>query len=153
DIYSLGVVGYQMLAGRTPFRASNTPAMLVKHISETPHPVESLRPDVPPALAQAVMRALAKKPEDRWSDAAEFRTAILDTRPPAPADASETNHRTNRDAQPAREEQPVPPAAAAPPAFYQSPFTGPANAPPRPSQPAEAVGHVPALPPMPAMPA
>jgi len=59
DIYSLGVVGYQMLAGRTPFRAANTPAMLVKHISETPHPVESLRPDVPPPLAQAVMRALA----------------------------------------------------------------------------------------------
>ena len=79
DIYSLGVVGYQMLAGRTPFRAANTPAMLVKHLSETPHPVESLRPDVPPALARAVMRALAKKPEDRWSDAAEFRAAILDS--------------------------------------------------------------------------
>src|SRR3954471_17724071 len=50
DIYSLGVVGYQMLAGRTPFRAANTPAMLVKHLSESPHPIESLRPDVPSGL-------------------------------------------------------------------------------------------------------
>jgi len=155
DIYSLGVVGYQMLAGRTPFRAANTPAMLVKHLSESPHPVESLRPDVPPALAHAVMRALAKKPEDRWSDAAEFRTAILDARPSAPVDAATTNHRPARESESVRNEQREPPPAAAPPAFYQSPFTGPANAPPRPSRPPEAAGHEqpPALPPMPALPA
>ena len=85
DIYSLGVIGYQLLAGETPFKASNTPAMLVKHVSETPRPLAQLRPDTPPMLAHAIARALAKKPEDRWADAAAFRDAILDTRDVVPA--------------------------------------------------------------------
>ncbi len=80
DIYSLGIIGYQLLAGETPFKASNTPAMLVKHVSESPRPIAQLRPDVPPVLGHAIARALAKKPEDRWADAAAFRDAILDTR-------------------------------------------------------------------------
>ncbi len=94
DIYSLAVIGYQVLAGETPFRASNTPAMLVKHVSETPRPIASLRADTPPRLAHAISRALSKKPEDRWPDANAFRDAILDTRdgpvaaPPAQAQAS-----------------------------------------------------------------
>ena len=79
DIYSLGVIGYQLLAGETPFKASNTPAMLVKHVSETPRPLSMLRPDTPAGLAHAIARALAKKPEDRWPDAGAFRAAILDT--------------------------------------------------------------------------
>ena len=76
DLYSLGVVGYHMLSGDTPFKAGNTPAMLVKHVSERPRPLRDRRPDVPPYLAVAIDRALAKKPEDRWSDAAEFRDAL-----------------------------------------------------------------------------
>jgi hypothetical protein len=151
DIYSLGVVGYQMLAGRTPFRAANTPAMLVKHISETPHPVESLRPDVPPALAHAVMRALAKKPEQRWSDATEFRAAILEPRSSASISLPAVDERPSRQSQSVRDESPAP--SSPPPAFYQSPFTGPAHAPPRPSRPVEAASpELPALPPMPALP-
>ncbi|MEO6528147.1 MAG: serine/threonine-protein kinase [Gemmatimonadaceae bacterium] len=80
DIYSLGVVAYQMLAGETPFRASNTPAMLVKHLSEAPRQLDTLRRDAPPPLVHAIMRALAKKPEKRWSDAAAFRAAITGER-------------------------------------------------------------------------
>ena len=76
DLYSLGVVGYQMLSGQTPFTASNTPAMLVKHVSEVPRPVREHRADVPAALAAAVDRALAKRVEDRWPNAAAFRTAL-----------------------------------------------------------------------------
>ncbi len=76
DLYSLAVVAYHMLSGDTPFKAVNTPAMLVKHVSERPRPIRERRPDVPAYLAVAIDRALAKKPEDRWSDAAEFRDAL-----------------------------------------------------------------------------
>ena len=76
DLYSLAVVGYHMLIGETPFRAANTPAMLVKHVSERPRPVRERRPDVPAYLAVAIDRALAKRPEDRFADAAEFRDAL-----------------------------------------------------------------------------
>ncbi len=76
DLYSLGVVGYQMLAGETPFKAANTPAMLVKHVSERPRPVRERRPEVPKYIADAIDRALAKRPEDRWADASEFRDAL-----------------------------------------------------------------------------
>jgi hypothetical protein len=76
DIYSLGVVGYQMLVGEPPFAASNTPALLMKHVSEPPRPIAQLRPDAPPTLVGAIARALAKKPEERWRDAAQFRDAV-----------------------------------------------------------------------------
>ncbi|HEY2854713.1 MAG TPA: protein kinase [Gemmatimonadaceae bacterium] len=77
DQYSLGVVGYQMLVGETPFKAANTPAMLVKHLSEVPRAVRDRRPDVPDSFASVIDRALAKKPEDRWPSAAAFRDALL----------------------------------------------------------------------------
>src|SRR5438132_384238 len=76
DIYSLGVVGYQMLAGDTPFKAVNTPAMLVKHVSERPRPIREVRLDTPAYLAIVVDRSLAKRPEDRWSSAGELRDAL-----------------------------------------------------------------------------
>src|SRR5262249_49417446 len=76
DLYSLAVVGYHMLAGDTPFKAANTPAMLVKHVSERPRPIRERRPEVPKFLAVAIDRALAKKPDDRFADAAEFRDAL-----------------------------------------------------------------------------
>jgi serine/threonine protein kinase len=76
DLYSLAVVGYHLLAGEPPFKAANTPAMLVKHMSERPRPIRERRPEVPAYLAVAIDRALAKRPEDRWADAAEFRDAL-----------------------------------------------------------------------------
>jgi serine/threonine-protein kinase len=76
DLYSLAVVGYHLLTGETPFKAVNTPAMLVKHVSERPRPVRERRPEVPAYLAVAIDRALSKRPEDRWADAAEFRDAL-----------------------------------------------------------------------------
>jgi serine/threonine-protein kinase len=78
DIYSLGIVGYHMLVGETPFKASNTPSMLMKHVSEPPPPLRTRRADVPPALAAAIERALAKKPDSRWRTGAELRDAILE---------------------------------------------------------------------------
>ncbi|MEO5567627.1 MAG: protein kinase, partial [Gemmatimonadaceae bacterium] len=76
DVYSLGIVGYHMLTGEQPFRASSAAAMLVKHVSEVPPRVASKRSDVPAYLAVAIDRAMAKRPEDRWSNASEFRDAL-----------------------------------------------------------------------------
>ena len=76
DVYSLGIVGYHMLIGEQPFKASSAAAMLVKHVSEIPPRVLSKRSDVPQYLAMAIDRAMAKRPEDRWSTASEFRDAL-----------------------------------------------------------------------------
>jgi serine/threonine-protein kinase len=77
DIYSLGVVGYQMLTGRVPFTAGNAMALLLKHVSERPEPILDLRPETPRGLAEAVERALAKSADARWPTAAAFREALL----------------------------------------------------------------------------
>src|SRR3712207_2005081 len=78
DLYSLGVVAYQMLCGEPPFSAASTPAMLVKHISERPTPLEQRRPEVPQDLARAVMMLLEKDPANRFPSAAAL-VAALDT--------------------------------------------------------------------------
>jgi serine/threonine-protein kinase len=77
DIYSLGVLGYQMIAGRVPFAAGNSMALLLKHVSERPRPLAELRPEAPKALCDAIDRALLKAPEDRWPTASALRDAIL----------------------------------------------------------------------------
>ncbi|MEP6763335.1 MAG: protein kinase [Gemmatimonadaceae bacterium] len=79
DVYSLGIVGYLMLAGRLPFEATSTPAMLVKHVSEAPHPLREYRPDAPAGLVAIIERCLAKKPEDRWPNAGAMRDAVKNT--------------------------------------------------------------------------
>jgi hypothetical protein len=76
DLYSLGVVSYQMLVGEPPFIANSTPAMLVKHISERPTPVEQRRSDVPLDLARAVMMCLEKDPAMRFPSATALVSAL-----------------------------------------------------------------------------
>jgi serine/threonine-protein kinase len=95
DLYSLGVVAYQMLSGELPFIASSTPAMLVKHLQEQPMPVSMRRPGIPPDLASAVMCLLEKDPDNRFASATAL-VAVLDgggnipqprAAPPRPAPA------------------------------------------------------------------
>lgn len=72
DLYSLGVVGYEMLTGRPPFPRDTIAALLAAHATEPPPPIASVRADVPPALDALVMRCLEKRPEDRWQGADEL---------------------------------------------------------------------------------
>ncbi len=89
DLYSLGVVAYQMLVGEPPFIGNTTPALLVKHLAEMPVPVSHRRPDVPADLATIVMRLLEKSPENRFQSATEVVQALKSgIVPPAPARAS-----------------------------------------------------------------
>ncbi|HXE58392.1 MAG TPA: serine/threonine-protein kinase [Gemmatimonadales bacterium] len=76
DLYALGVVAYEMLAGAPPFRGPNAAAVASMQISEPPVPIERLRPDAAGPLARAIMRALAKNPADRWQTGEEFRRAL-----------------------------------------------------------------------------
>src|SRR5688572_13658787 len=76
DIYAFGVLAYELLAGRPPFTGRPPSEILAAHIAELPQPIETLRADVPPALAAVVMSCLAKRPSDRPQDAASVRTAI-----------------------------------------------------------------------------
>jgi serine/threonine-protein kinase len=76
DLYSLGVVAYQLLSGELPFIASSTPAMLVKHLSEAPMPLQQKRAGVPADLARSVMCLLAKDPSDRFPHAAALVEAL-----------------------------------------------------------------------------
>src|SRR6266508_1060541 len=66
DQYSLGVVAYEMLTGRLPFRGDSIMAVMYAHFNERPRPIEELRPDCPPGLAAAVMKMLEKDPARRW---------------------------------------------------------------------------------------
>ncbi len=128
DLYSLGVVGYQMLTGELPFKASSPPAMMMKHMSEPAPPIHSLRPDLPPALAVAIDRALAKRPEDRWPDAAAFRDAVgglAQAVPGGERDGTVSSPRSAPSASPS-------PARSAPPPRVASPSS---PAPPHPLPP------------------
>jgi serine/threonine-protein kinase len=66
DIYSIGVMLYEMLTGMVPFSGESAVAIALKHVSDPPTPIRQVRPDVHPALEAAVMRALAKDPTQRY---------------------------------------------------------------------------------------
>ncbi|MEJ2514607.1 MAG: serine/threonine-protein kinase [Gammaproteobacteria bacterium] len=72
DIYSLGAVLYELLAGRRPYKAANLAKLLHKIVFATPAPIHSLREGVPEALEEVVWRAMHKKPEDRYGSALEM---------------------------------------------------------------------------------
>jgi eukaryotic-like serine/threonine-protein kinase len=72
DIYAVGIMGYEMLAGRTPFTAPSPQAMLAAHITQAPEPVAKVRPAVSLALNGVLMRCLEKRAADRWQSAAEL---------------------------------------------------------------------------------
>ncbi|WP_325471586.1 Stk1 family PASTA domain-containing Ser/Thr kinase [Microbacterium sp.] len=76
DLYSTGVVLYELLTGRQPFRGDSPVAVAYQHVSEAPVPPTEVKEDAPKTLDPIVLRALAKDPYQRYPDAASFRLAL-----------------------------------------------------------------------------
>jgi serine/threonine protein kinase/predicted ATPase len=88
DIYSLGVVLYQMLCGHLPFRGSNTRELLRQVSDDEPQPPRQLRPEIPPELERACLKSLAKRLQDRYTTASDFALDLRSPGPPAEGQAS-----------------------------------------------------------------
>ena len=108
DIYALGVVAYEMLAGRPPFTAPTAQAMLAAQVAMTPDPVDRYRPGIPADLSALVMRALEKIPGDRPQSAEEMLGRLDAVRPMTPISGVQSAPT-------------VPTPAAAPPALRTPP--------------------------------
>jgi serine/threonine-protein kinase len=77
DVYALGVVLYEMVAGRPPFQGDNPVSVAYKHVREEPTPLRELSPGVPAAYASVVEMAMAKSPADRYASAEDLRGDLL----------------------------------------------------------------------------
>lgn len=76
DVYSLGIVMYEMLTGRLPFDGDNPVALAMQHIQDPPTPPRQLNPTIPPALEEIILRCMEKTPEMRFRDGSQLARAL-----------------------------------------------------------------------------
>ncbi|HKY96772.1 MAG TPA: protein kinase [Gemmatimonadaceae bacterium] len=88
DIYSLGCVVYEMLAGVPPFQAATAPLVMAARFNTPPKPLSSIRDDIPVRMERAIQRAMARTPNSRWQSAEEFVNELAASIQVAPHDVS-----------------------------------------------------------------
>ncbi|WP_106982944.1 MULTISPECIES: serine/threonine-protein kinase [unclassified Streptomyces] len=113
DVYSLGCVVYETLAGEPPFQRDDDIALLWAHQYDAPPSLSSRRPDLPEAVDEVLAKALAKSPDDRWNSCLEFTGALRrageGVRPPTTGAGGTEGRAEGGAAQAARPELPAPP--------------------------------------------
>ncbi len=77
DIYALGTMIYEFLAGRPPYEGDNNLAVMNQHVTVSPPPLHYFRRDVPPALEEVIMKAIRRNPDRRWQSMQELEQALL----------------------------------------------------------------------------
>ncbi|HLX40896.1 MAG TPA: protein kinase, partial [Ktedonobacteraceae bacterium] len=96
DVYSLGIVLYQMLSGHVPFTGATPVAIAVKHTTEEPPSLLHYNAAVPHGVEAVIMKAIAKKPDQRYNSAGELAHALRVAIPGLPPSSSEATHAQNR---------------------------------------------------------
>jgi tRNA A-37 threonylcarbamoyl transferase component Bud32/dienelactone hydrolase len=96
DIYALGVLAYEMLAGRPPITGDSMQALMTAHMTQEPTPLTEVVDSIPEPLAAAVMRCLEKDPDDRWATADEFLGEVRTVLMTPPAGLASVGERRSR---------------------------------------------------------
>ena len=76
DLYAIGVILFEMFTGHVPFHAAEPMEIAVQHMRDMPPPPRQLRPEISPGLEAVILRALAKRPEERYANGAALAEAL-----------------------------------------------------------------------------